>query len=167
MLIKNNKTDIKSLVYGVYYVNDNQRYITFDNSLKIVDIQIEEECEVIDNKYSKYWIDINHKLLPKEWNYILFLEELVDNPAPLNDDIFREVKERIDKEFLYYDICKIDKKMVDINAIEIGESWVLCPECDEAFEVDKNSKIINCNSCEIELNNPYYNILSKGLNGLR
>jgi len=157
MLIKNKKTNIKSLVYGIYSAYSEKRYITFNYNLMIVDIETEKESEILDNTYSKYWVNVNNKFMPKEWYSSLFLEELVDNPAPLHDNIFRVLKEKIDKEFEYYDIFN-NEDLTDIDAIKIGSNWVLCPECNDAFEVGENKKIVSCSNiaCKIKLNNPYY-----------
>jgi len=156
VLIKNKDTDIKSLVYGIYYVYSEIRYIIFDYDLMIVDIQTEKETELIDNKYSKYWIDINNKLMPKEWHASLFFEELVDDPAPLHNNIFKMIKEQIDKEFEYYDISN-KKRLTNIDAVKIGSNWVLCPECDEAFELKTKQGLLTCpnNNCRELLNNPF------------
>ncbi len=53
-------------------------------------------------------------------------------------------------------ISKVNNDLKTAKAI--GDNWVLCPECHEAFEVNPVDKVVQCLNvaCETYLNNPYY-----------
>lgn len=47
---------------------------------------------------------------------------------------------------------------IEIVAEAIGDNWVLCPECKEAFEVDPEQGVVQCTGCYTKMNNPYAKI---------
>lgn len=160
MLIKNNDTKETYLVYGFFGIDESLRYITYEDEYSPLNFMSSDDCEIIDNTYSKYWIKYDENtFMPQGWNETNFLYELVDDLEPLENTTFKKAKENIDKEFSYYKL-NASEEFVEIDAEAIGDHWVLCPECNEAFEVNSESKVIKCTGCYIELNNPYYKITS-------
>lgn len=157
MLIKNNDTKKTYLVYGFFSVNESLRYITYEDEYSPLNFMSDDNCKIIDNTYSKHWIQYGENTyMPQGWNDTNFLYELVDDLEPLTTEKFRTAKEKIDKEFSYYNL-NTPEEPADIDAEAIGDNWVLCPECNEAFEAGSEHKVVKCTGCYTELNNPYYN----------
>ena len=161
MLIRDKRNNKNYLVYGYFGVYGNPVYITYDDKYSPLNFISSDECEILDNTPSKYWIKYgDNTYLPEGWNDENYLYELVDDLAPLEDKKFREAKEKIDKEFYHFygnDRVEYQDPNISLTAEPIGENWVLCPECNEAFEVDKNQGVITCPNivCKIQMNNPY------------
>ncbi len=168
MLIRDKKNWNKEyLVYGYYKVYDDIIYITYEDKYSPLHFVSSKDCEILDDTPSKYWIKYGENTyLPEGWNDENYLYELVDDLAPLEDKKFREAKEKIDKEFYHFygnDKLEYQDPNINITAEPIGENWVLCPECNEAFEVDKNEGVVICPNiaCRAKMNNPYAKKLPK------
>lgn len=160
MLIRDKENKKKYIVYGFYGINDNIVYITYENKYSPLNFIPATDCEVLDDVHSTYWKKYeDNTFLPKGWGDANFLYELVDDLEPLTTEKFKVAKDKIDKEFSYYftDDENCQNEDIKVSAMPIGENWVLCPECDEAFEADKEKKVIQCPNiaCREKLNNPY------------
>lgn len=159
MLIQNQENQEKYAVYAIYYSQLGTQYIIFEDDVQLACIVRSGDYNILDATPSSHWITTNeNNLIPKSWDYPMFLEVLVDNPAPLEDDIFRQAKEAIDQEFPDYFIdhtLEYQDAGLALIAEAIGDDWVLCPECKEAFEVNPKQGVIKCTGCYTEMNNPY------------
>ena len=85
----------------------------------------------------------------------------------MTTDKFKIAKDKIDKEFAYYFAEKKEYQYenIEITAEAIGQNWVLCPECNEAFEVEKEHEIIICQNvaCRTQMRNPYAKVDEKNI----
>ena len=159
MILEHKETKQRALVYG-YYMNDNGKkvYITHVDKHDPVQLEHEININIIDNTPSRYWEDNAKEGLPLSWTEENFLYELVDNHNPLGDNTFKKIKELIDKEFSYCNLETIPETEEPLHtANAIGYNWILCPECDEAFEVNISQNIVTCPNiaCELRIHNPY------------
>lgn len=161
-------------VYGILTAcwsdNEYPTYIIWCDRDK-VDFISADFFEVMDPKLSKYWVlDYgyrgNSKLEEDKHTYILhknwlddptYLEYLYDISNPLRDPLFAESKREMDEEFIDKKAIIYQDETIKLKAEEIGDLWVLCPKCSEAWGVEKYQGVIRCpNSiCQVKLNNPY------------
>jgi len=157
MLISDKENGKKYLVYGV----SGNMFITYESDEHPLNLLFQDEVKILDDTPSKYWIKYaDNTYLPEGWNDENYLYELVDDLNPISNKKFKDAKEKIDKEFAYYfvnDNEKYQDPNIKITAEPIGDNWVLCPECNEAFEVDKEQGVITCPNvaCRTKMNNPY------------
>lgn len=155
MLIKNKNNGKKYLVLGFYILDGEKAFITLENKDDPVHIEYEEECEILDNTYSKHWIETkDNYYLPSEWNKENFLYELVDDLSPLDNRAFKDANELIQKEFNYY--LFDDTDLARQSAEALGDNWVQCPLCDKVFEAKEDEQMLICPNtiCKSELKNP-------------
>lgn len=161
MLLKTLEYNEYKVVLGFYHNTVTSIvYITYDFDRKMVEFIHDNEVVIVDNTYSSLWRDEDNNYLPSEWHREGYLYQLSDDLSPLDDIQFSVVKEYIvDKEFNYYEINK--EELPQYSAIAIGDKWVLCPECDHAFEIVDNPEIVTCSNiaCNIKLQNPYHDYM--------
>ena len=158
MLIYSLQFNENYLVYGIYEVNNEKRYICCSERCSWITIFSDEKIQMIDNKPSIYWKKYNeNRFMPEEWNEEGFLYRLIDEASPLKEETFKTMKEKIDEEFDYYELGKIEPDS-EITAEVLEDNWVLCPKCSEAFEVTDKKRIIECpnTTCMTRMNNPLY-----------
>jgi len=103
------------------------------------------------------------KLILEALQYLWGIDDLDENREYLYS--YSQIKSNFEKKWK----VDITKELIEeissmfILAEPIGENWVLCPECDEAFEVDENQGVITCTNvvCKAYMNNPYAKVFPK------
>ena len=139
-------------------------YILLSDDLQLVTAN-SNECTIIDSsldndmiyEYAEY---MNAYVLhPKSLSITFFFNRFVHNDLLEYTEDFCERFKHLLPEYKYAECFKERYQDPDIDLIaeEIGDNWVLCPECNEAFEVDKNQGVVYCPNvaCKAILNNPY------------
>jgi len=169
--------EIISILYIKWDLSDKNYTILYYIINDINDIFCGNESDFIitDSKIESDFIYEEKKLLQR----YTIPEQLIASYAlhPRNVDVFCLYKAleytepiEMDKEFCErfkhllpeykYAEC-FEEKYQDPNlnmiAEPIGQNWVLCPECNEAFEVDEHQGVITCTNvaCKVYMNNPY------------
>jgi len=68
------------------------------------------------------------------------------------EEFYKNEWKDIDTEELYKEISK-QYLRVEV----LADNWVLCPKCDEAFEINSDARFIYCpnEECNVILNNPF------------
>ncbi|MGE4399432.1 MAG: hypothetical protein AB7D29_07915 [Campylobacterales bacterium] len=162
------------------YLRIGQNYIVFSFIFKqtssyvvlLTDASYGEELYEWDAKL----FDIVDDRIPQDWvlnkiaegEYSIHPKEFMDGfPSKFNDEkdeltkvLFKIIYEKLKKFHNIMDekdgMLKSIVVTTEKTATAIGEHWVMCPECAEAFEVDENIKIVKCpnSECGIYLNNP-------------
>ena len=68
------------------------------------------------------------------------------------EEFYKNEWKDIDTEELYKEISK-QYLRVEV----LADNWVLCPKCDEAFEISSDARFIYCpnKECRVILNNPF------------
>ena len=62
----------------------------------------------------------------------------------------------MEEEFTFYDKDDIyQDKSIDIEAKVLDENWVMCPKCDEVWELDSRLGTTKCPACNTVMNNPF------------
>jgi hypothetical protein len=93
MIIRSQEDQKEYLVYGFYAVYKDIVYITYEDKHSPLNFISDEDCEILDNTPSKYWIKYDENtFLPKGWKDTNFLYELVDDLEPLTTDKFKIAK---------------------------------------------------------------------------
>ena len=100
MIIKNKINKKMSLVYA-FWTADKYVYMTICKNQEWLEFELEDNCVILDRYYSKLWNIIDKKSgIPKKWGKDMYLEQLIDNLDPLeNDPLFKEYKLKIDVEY--------------------------------------------------------------------
>ncbi|MBU1628487.1 MAG: hypothetical protein KKH06_00145, partial [Gammaproteobacteria bacterium] len=62
-------------------------------------------------------------------------------------EYFKKYKKLMDLEFPNSSVIKV--------ASDLGKSWIMCPDCDEAWENKSSAALVECPKCKTLLNNPY------------
>lgn len=114
--------------------------------------------EATDGKISKYWRYGYHADRNRdEVNVIFAFKEWVDDPYyydKLTDGeeeavmVFRHYKKLMDVEFPDWSISK--------TASDLGDGWVMCPDCQEAWQTASFDGMLRCPKCSVLLHNPLY-----------
>lgn len=111
-----------------------------------------------DNRISRYW-KCHHEydntehsdyflLAFDEWvSDTYFFDSLIEGYEPATS-IFNKYKELMDLEFP-------DKSQKDGLLLD-ADNWVMCPNCDEVWQVEKLNGLLRCSQCWSLLNNPFY-----------
>ncbi|RNA63017.1 hypothetical protein D1631_14290 [Chryseobacterium nematophagum] len=153
--------DQEYTVYAIEYTEESRvNFFILDESGNTYPQNYPSEFfQITDSKMSKYWEGFTGKenyptepLFPnlitfKEWkNNKYFEEEMMDNIGNANI-IFKKYQNLINNEFP-------DSQLK--NAISMDKNWVMCPNCDNAWQTDNINGIIECPKCHIKQNNPHY-----------
>ena len=159
---------IKYETYNLYWVLNSKDVFMF---LK------DEDIELINDIHSKYWKTIISTRieatfhLPFEWVKEI-PSEYYNGRMDEIDGFWSVMDDLCDSSCRYMSIsndCTYIKEINDehpefieniddiLDALAIGYNWVLCPECDEAFEVNISQNIVTCPNvaCKLHLYNPY------------
>ncbi|CAA7194589.1 hypothetical protein [Chryseobacterium potabilaquae] len=151
--------DREYTVYAIEYTKAGRiNFFILDESGNIYPHNYPSEFfQVTDNRMSKYWdgfigkenypveIIFPNLIAFKEWkNNKYFEEEMMDNIGDANV-IFKKYQNLIDNEYPNNQLQ---------NAILAGDNWVICYNCDEAWEIKNNDGVIECPKCNIKQNNP-------------
>ena len=143
-------------------------YLIFDDRDKISLIEA-YYFEIIDDRLSKYWKpqiggSANRKymyLLHRNWpdgeECLEYLEWLIDTLPPITESVFIKSKKDMDDEYIDKREVIYQDESLEYEAENLGDMWVLCPKCNEAWEVERYEGTISCPnaSCNILLKNPY------------
>ena len=150
----------------IYYIINDNYEISFasESDFIIIDSKLEldfiYEQKVFVQRYTTKEQRIpSYVLYPKSVD-IRCLYNALEYTEPIEmDKSFCERFKHLLPEYKYAECFKERYQDPDIDLIaeEIGDNWVLCPECNEAFEVDKNQGVVYCPNvaCKAILNNPY------------
>lgn len=148
-------------VLGIEYTVDG--YVNFmiadDTEVSYPKFYPIEFFEIIDNRTSEYWINRTSNTYPLEEvgypNFISF-EEAVNDECFFDDllecsngtsEIYEKYKGLMENEF----------PDSNLNFAEIiGDSWVLCSQCDSVWEIDKSLGIVSCPEYGHKSNNPLW-----------
>lgn len=116
--------------------------------------------EVVDGKLSKFW---RFNFIKEHPHYIgsetiFAFEEWANDPYSYYDkltdgdeaevSIFKRYKNLMDVEF---PVISNEKRAKDI-----GDNWVMCPDCDETWQASSENGMLWCPKCNAFLHNPYY-----------
>lgn len=102
------------------------------------------QLEVVDARVSRHWsygrsLSGDAVFAPAEWATDPgFYEGLVDGEATAGRP-FAEAKASMDLEFAR----QTHTRRVD----DVGDGWVLCPECDEAWAAEGPDELARCPRC--------------------
>lgn len=150
-------------VYGIHFDEGDISYEILVNIIDTYTIEVSANYfEVLDNRLSQFFVlgssstknhmnDPNAKQVPfisfKEWaDDKYFFEKLVDGDKE-TQNIFNQYKELLELEYRNLSVTQI--------ANYIGENWVQCPACSEAWELDYPTlEMCKCTKCETVLLNP-------------
>lgn len=114
--------------------------------------------EVVDGRISKYWYYSCKSGLNRDDTRVIFsykewvedhgyYEELIDG-AKKEVGIFARYKKLMDREFPDLSISK--------NAKNLGNNWVMCPDCTESWEETSGLGMLECPKCGTILHNPFH-----------
>ena len=117
--------------------------------------------EIVDSRIPSDWIFRKSKYIntffiqPKEFSSD-FWDKYHDGD-PEAEKIFQEVERKI-KLFHGDKLEDLSNMDAEFSAQAIGDNWVLCPKCSEAFEVDSDERVVRCPNrvCNVLLNNPLF-----------
>lgn len=139
-------------------------YILLSDDLQLVAASL-KKCIIVENnidndmiyEYDKY--TNAYILYPECLGIAFFQDRFAHNDSLEYTEEFCERFKHLLPEYKYAECFKERYQDPNLNIIaeSIGENWVLCPECDEAFEVDENQGVITCPNvaCKTQMNNPY------------
>ncbi len=185
MIIQNKETKKLYLVYS-FWKTKECGYLIMDDSydnydyFDSINIMGCDECIEIDKYYSKYWYtatNMTEGIVKEWWKEEMFIEVLFDSSAPASDDyLFMKYKTKIDAE--YYKLYAWQEKFAELYpecyqvsnikefGKDLGDNWIMCPKCSEAYEVKNDQGYIDCQNktCKIRFNNPYAKKFPKGQN---
>lgn len=118
--------------------------------------------EVIDGRMSKHWkynfIQATTQTRFVNSEVIFAFAEWSNNPFEYYD----KLTDREEKEVSLFEFYKnlLDVEFPDLSntkkATDLGENWVMCPDCDETWEVLVKSGMLKCPKCNALLHNPFY-----------
>ena len=168
------------IVYAYEEHNSRQQYWILNDQQEFINL-FSEHIELLDATHSKQWKMIKNTragctcYVPSEWvkeipsEYYNNRIDEIEGFWESYDDIYGSscshmsmandctYIEEMKKEFPDYELRPYHDLQTKILGLDIGEGWVMCPRCDEAFKVDKKREIIFCPSkhCGIFMKNPY------------
>lgn len=139
------------LGYVWYYLCDeNYTYYPFWNPAPLF--------EVVDNRLSRFWrynhiTGSNHEktnviVAFKEWVNDPFYYDKLTNGEESAIAQFKHYKELMDLEFPIMAIAS--------NPIPIENDWLMCPDCNETWQVSSSSGMLKCPRCSRLLLNPFW-----------
>ncbi len=168
-------------VIGIIYYNDIN--ITDEAKDKYY-ILIDDNCNISTYAYSFFEIiDVN---LDNDfiYEYNIKMDIFILYSSSIKIDIFYEAylhveSIRMDKNFINryqhlisdYKIAELYPECYQASNIkefgkDLGDNWIMCPKCSEAYEVKNDQGYIDCQNktCKIRFNNPYAKKFPKGQN---
>lgn len=112
--------------------------------------------EVVDNRISKYWKYKHDYNRDTQQDIVIFaFEEWV------NDDYFYDSLTDGDENTVsifnkYKDLMMLEfsDSTKDI-ALKLSGNWIMCPHCDEVWEVNNLNGLLKCQKCSLFINNPF------------
>ncbi len=117
--------------------------------------------EIVDERLSKYFLlssvllednQANTSLVFNEWaKNQYFYEKLLDGEE--NEvAIFEKYKKLLKNEF--------PDDNIQLKGLILEDNWIMCPECDESWQSNESSAMVNCPSCWKRMHNPYFTVMS-------
>lgn len=118
--------------------------------------------EIIDHSIDNDWIvresENLYEFLPEVISYESFWEDLCDWDIEAERKFYRRFIGKIYPDGThggeYFEDYQDPK--IKLTAEYLGENWVICPECQEAFEVNCKQGTLTCTNiaCKVKMNNP-------------
>jgi hypothetical protein len=105
-------------------------------------------------------------ILPKKWQSLEFWESYNNGEMKACEIFDEEVEKIYFSEFYDTEIVKGNKSESYIysqTAQILDETWVMCPQCTEAWETPSKEIFVTCPKCECSLYNPRYTRENKEL----
>ena len=147
------------VVYGIVFFRGYPWYYLFDEGSSYYPRWNPAPLfEVVDSRLSRYWrYSYSPDSLRPPGELLITYREWVEDPYyydKLTDgeskelDIFKAYKAKIDLEF--------PDPTVLPSATFLGDSWVMCTNCDESWQVDEKQGMTRCPGCQTIMHNPYY-----------
>ncbi len=155
----------KSYYILYYIVNDNYQIVAVnEEDFMITDSSIDNDFIYVEQKLLQRYsspeeLITTYALYPKSIDLYYFYDVLENTElVQLNQSFCKRFKHLL-PEYKYAECFKENYQdpNLKIEAEPIGENFVLCPECNEIFEVKKDEGVITCPNiaCRAKLNNPY------------
>jgi hypothetical protein len=142
---RNNETEIE-IIY------DKHNFWSFPmNLFEIVDPTIPNDWVVFEQLGA-------YQMLPKILAYEDFREDFADGYREAEKIFYNRFAGKIypDKEYEFEEyFVEYQNPKIEIVAEAVGDNWVICPECNEAFEVKAEQGVVKCTGCYTKMNNPY------------
>ena len=139
-------------------------YVLLSDDFQLIAVN-SEECTISDNSLDDDFIYEyvayikSYVLHPKSLSAVFFYNRFAHNDLLEYTKDFCERFRGLLPKYKYAECFKNKYQDPDlkITAEPLGDNWVLCPECNEAFEVDKNQGVVTCPNvaCKTKMNNPY------------
>lgn len=143
----NNETEIE-IIY------DKHNFWSFPmNLFEIVDPTIPDDWVVFEQLGA-------YQMLPKILAYEDFREDFADGYREAEKIFYNRFAGKIypdkDKQYKFEEyFYEYQNPEIEIVAEAIGDNWLICPECNEAFEVKEEQGVVKCTGCYTKMNNPY------------
>ena len=168
------------IVYAYVECEDKQQYWILNNEQAFIPL-FSEHIELLDATHSEQWKTITSSrtgctyYLPYEWvkeispEYYNNRMDEVEGFWSSYDDIYGTscshmsltndctYIEEMKKEFSGYELREPADLDTTLIGLDIGEGWMMCPECDEAFEANTQEEVLVCpnKACGVVMRNPY------------
>ncbi|MEZ7276345.1 hypothetical protein [Pseudoalteromonas sp. 68 DY56-GL68] len=148
------RTDAAYNVYAVYISEKKTEFMVMTELHSFPMAIDRSDVDIIDNRISGAWVygsdngsSKNVILSFPEWaNDSYFYQNLVESNGDAGS-IFRAYQHELEMEFADSDIS--------ISAVILQDSWIQCPKCGEAWELNKGGEAIECPKCDSKLLNPF------------
>lgn len=112
--------------------------------------------EVSDSRLSKYWVFGFHEAGLRAGDAVFAFAEWANDPLNFYDglsdgraeirSVFQRYRELMDVEF--------DNETAGPIAEDLGDGWMMCPNCREAWQTSVNGPLLKCPHCATVLKNP-------------
>jgi hypothetical protein len=112
--------------------------------------------EVSDSKLSKYWVFGFHEAGLRAGDAVFAFAEWANDPLNFYDglsdgraeirSVFQRYRELMDVEF--------DNETAGPIAEDLGDGWMMCSNCREAWQTSVNGPLLKCPHCATVLKNP-------------
>lgn len=144
-------------IYQVYGISVIEGFMSYYILRRDIEPYSEMSCffNVVESSIPDDWTLVfqdtnNFQFLPKEWaKNEMFYENLIHLKKDNEQEIFKDIIEKYKK----YDIYQ-DNDIKEIGKI-LDNKWIQCPNCLEVWEQTDKIGIINCNKCNLKMNNPF------------
>lgn len=113
-------------------------------------------CEVVDGRLSRLWHWGAAGGGERDGDAVFAMRAWADNPRDFYDRLsdgdsetlarFLQAKEFMDAEVVH--------EGVTLTAEDLGDGWILCPNCHEAWRSTAIGEVVRCPACGLSLVNP-------------
>jgi len=148
--------DNQAVVEGTYYYVFNDTYNTInyydEDNFIILDGTLANDLILVKDEELKSIF-----IFPQDISYGPFFYALEEaESVSLTKEIYKRFSHVIpEKIYAKKFHNEYQDKTLNETAEGIGDGWVLCSACNDAFEVDQKDGIVKCTSCYTKQNNPY------------